>query len=127
MRKTFLLLTSIALTTLLVSGVALAYHGIRLNIIRCDGGRCLGTPKADLMRGTVGRDIIYGLKGHDELYGQSGRDDLYGFEGNDSNVVGGPGNDKVSGGDGRDGLGGGRGSGTRREEGPKLLRPGSPR
>ena len=39
MRRTVLLMTSMALTLLLASGVALAF-----NTIRCDGGECNGTP-----------------------------------------------------------------------------------
>ena len=100
MRRTVVLMASMALTVLLASGVALA-----LNTIRCDGGKCNGTPKADKMMGTGGRDIIYGLKGDDALFGRPGRDDLYGFEGGDI-AYGGAGSDKLFGGDGRDDLNG---------------------
>lgn len=74
MRKTVLLLVSLTFTFLLASGVALAYGGggggTTYNSIRCDGGKCQGTPKADEMLGTIQRDVIYGLKGDDRMWGR---------------------------------------------------------
>jgi Ca2+-binding RTX toxin-like protein len=106
-RKTVLLLASLTCTFLLASGVALAYGGggggTTYNNIRCDGGKCQGTPKDDKMLGTLRRDIIYGLKGEDRMWGRTGRDEVYGFDGNDW-ATGGDGIDKVSGGDGNDVL-----------------------
>ena len=107
MRKTVLLLVSLTCTFLLASGVALAYGGggggTTYNSIRCDGGKCQGTPKADKMLGTIRRDVIYGLKGDDRMWGRTGRDEVYGFNGNDW-ATGGGGIDKVYGADGSDTL-----------------------
>jgi Ca2+-binding RTX toxin-like protein len=103
MRRIVLLTASMALTLLLASGVALA-----LNTIRCDGGKCNGTPRNDRMLGTAKRDIMYGFKGEDSLLGEGGNDDLYGFDGRDV-IIGDAGADKVSGSDGIDSLSGGGG------------------
>jgi serralysin len=111
MRRTALLLSSMALTLLLASGVALA-----LNTIRCDGGKCNGTPRNDRMLGTIKRDIMYGFKGDDRLLGEGGNDDLYGFDGRDG-LLGGAGADKLSGSDGIDNLVG--------EGGPDFLNGGN--
>ena len=98
MRKTVLLLVSLTFTFLLASGVALAYGGgTTYNSIRCDGGKCQGTPRSDEMLGTIQRDVIYGLKGDDRMWGRSGRDEVYDFDGNDW-ATGGDGIDRVSGG-----------------------------
>src|SRR5215217_3637511 len=98
MRRTVVLVASMALTLLLASGVALA-----LNTIRCDGGKCNGTPRNDRMLGTSKRDIMYGFKGDDSLLGEGGNDDLYGFDGRDG-LLGHAGADKLSGSDGIDNL-----------------------
>lgn len=89
-----------ALVVLLASGAALAYGGGRdYNTVRCQGGKCTGTPKDDDMRGTLKRDVMYAFKGHDKLYGRAAKDSLFGFDGNDI----------LWGGDGPDSLGGGYG------------------
>jgi hypothetical protein len=75
MRRTVLLMASMALTLLLASGVALA-----ISEVRCDGGECKGTPDDDKMVGTDRRDILYAFRGSDLLFGNGGRDDLYGFK-----------------------------------------------
>jgi hypothetical protein len=103
MRRTVLLMASMALTLLLASGVALA-----INEIRCRGGECNGTPRNDKMLGTPRRDIVYGFKGDDRLFGRDAGDDLYGFGGSDI-ANGGDGADKLGGSDGRDSLYGGMG------------------
>jgi Ca2+-binding RTX toxin-like protein len=103
MRKIALLMASMAFTLLLASGVALA-----LNTIRCDGGKCNGTPRNDRMLGTTKRDIMYGFKGDDRLLGEGSKDDLYGLDGRDV-VLGDAGADKLGGGEDNDelhGLGG---------------------
>ena len=51
MRRTVLLMVSMALTLLLASGVALA-----INEIRCRGGECKGTHHADKMLGSCEAD-----------------------------------------------------------------------
>jgi Ca2+-binding RTX toxin-like protein len=103
MRRTVVLMASMALTLLLASGVALA-----INEIRCRGGECNGTPRNDKMLGTPKRDIMYGFKGDDRLFGRDASDDLYGFGGSDK-ANGGDGSDKLGGSDGRDSLDGGMG------------------
>jgi Ca2+-binding RTX toxin-like protein len=98
MRRSALLLSSMALGTLLVSGVAWA-----TNEIFCDGGECRGTPRSDRIHGSPERDVIYAFKGPDYMWARGGRDEVYGFDGYDF-VTGGTGIDKVSGGNGRDHL-----------------------
>ena len=98
MRRTVLLMTSMALTLLLASGVAVAF-----NTIRCDGGECNGTPNDDKMVGSDRRDILYAFRGSDLLFGNGGRDDLYGFRGYDA-LRGGDGSDKLGGGPDKDEL-----------------------
>lgn len=82
MRKSTLLLASVALTLLLVSGVALAAT------IQCPphetGYRfCKGTPEDDTLIGTDRWDIMEGLEGNDTLDGKVYVDWLYGHGGND--------------------------------------------
>jgi Ca2+-binding RTX toxin-like protein len=76
MKRTILLLVTMALTLLVASGVALAVTRI-------------GTDGPDTLRGTNGADTLIGLGGNDELFG--------GLRGND-NLIGGPGKDVVVGG-----------------------------
>jgi Ca2+-binding RTX toxin-like protein len=75
MRRTIVLLASMALILLVASGVALAANKI----------------------GTSGRDILEGTNGHDNLVGRGGNDDLFSQAGND-NLLGGPGKDRLVGG-----------------------------
>jgi Ca2+-binding RTX toxin-like protein len=75
MRRTIVLLATMALTLLVASGVALAVNKI----------------------GTNGRDILEGTNGHDNLVGRGGNDDLFSQAGND-NLLGGPGKDRLVGG-----------------------------
>jgi hypothetical protein len=96
MRRTILLLATMALTLLVASGVALAVNKI-------------GTNGADTLRGTDGDDNLLGKGGNDVLYAHAGRDNLLGGEGKDwvfggkrqhasggeKTLVGGPGNDGV--------------------------------
>ena len=81
MRRTPLLLSSMVLTLLLVSGAALAVNKV----------------------GTDGRDTLRGTNGADNLSGKGGSDRLISLAGND-NLSGGPGSDTESGGDGGDFL-----------------------
>jgi Ca2+-binding RTX toxin-like protein len=103
MRRSVLLLASVAVAMLLASGVALAAS------VQCDGGRCKGTPKRDLMIGTDVRDVMFGLGGNDRMRGMAGNDDLFGFDGGDT-LVGRDGDDELGGGDGPDQAYGGTGS-----------------
>ena len=92
MRRTVLLLASIALAVVLVGGAALAAT------ISCAGGfqRCKGTEEADVLRGapkdTPELDRMIGLGGDDELYAEAGDDFMEGGLGDDL-MSGGPGND----------------------------------
>jgi Ca2+-binding RTX toxin-like protein len=70
MRRTILLVATMALTLLVASGVALAVTKI----------------------GTDGSDFIVGTKGSDELFGRGGIDSIEGRSGEDV-ISGGPGND----------------------------------
>ena|SRR5215210_349382 len=101
MRRTFLLLASIALVVLLASGVALALTK------QCRGhDRCFGTREDDRLLGSPGDNNMVGRDGNDTLKGFDGRDRLYGSEGNDR-LVGGNKGDQLFGGPGRDELQGG--------------------
>jgi Ca2+-binding RTX toxin-like protein len=99
MRRTIVLLTTMALTLVVASGVALAVTeigGPGPNTLR-------GTNGADNLLGNSGNDTIYGLGGRDNLLGGPGKDivsggNVGGSRGGDKNVVGGPGNDLVVGG-----------------------------
>ena len=73
MRRTILLLTTMTLTLLVVSGAALAVNKI----------------------GTNGRDILVGTNGDDDLLGKGGNDDLFSLAGNDD-LLGGTGKDFCS-------------------------------
>ena len=111
MRRTILLLTTMALTLLVASGVALA-----VTKIGTDGPDTLrGTNKADNLLGRGGNDILFGKDGRDNLLGEEGKDVLFGgFEdgtgSGDKNLVGGSGNDFVLGAKGSDNIVGGTGN-----------------
>jgi Ca2+-binding RTX toxin-like protein len=113
MRRVILLLTVMAATLVLASGVALALTKI-------------GTNGPDTLRGTNGNDNLLGKGGNDRLFALNGRDTLLGGLGKDwvdthptearrghKNLFGGPGNDIVIGGWGSDNVVG--------EEGNDLL------
>jgi Ca2+-binding RTX toxin-like protein len=99
MRRTILLMATMALTLLVASGVALAVTRI-------------GTDGPDTLRGTKGNDNLIGKGGNDKLLALAGNDTLLGGPGKDTvnggslarpfggdkNLVGGPGNDLVQGG-----------------------------
>jgi Ca2+-binding RTX toxin-like protein len=105
MRRTILLLATMALTLLVASGVAVAVTkigGPGPNTLR-------GTNGADNLLGKGANDVLYALGGMDNLLGGEGKDWLlggnerrpFGAEG-DKNMVGGPGNDGLLGGIGSD-------------------------
>ena len=110
MRRTILLMATMALTLLVASGVALAVTKI-------------GGPGPDTLRGTNGADNLLGKGGNDKLYALRGRDNLLGGSGKDlvlggsprramggdKNLVGGSGDDTVCGGLGTDNVVGGEG------------------
>jgi Ca2+-binding RTX toxin-like protein len=106
MRRTIVLLATMALTVLVASGVALAVTRI-------------GGPGPDTLRGTNGADNLLGNGANDVLYALAGRDTLLGGEGKDwviagspedqsaqgdKILVGGPGNDAVLAGQGADNV-----------------------
>ena len=112
MRRTVLLLATMALTLLVASGVALA-----VTKIGTDGPDTLrGTNGADNLVGKGGSDDLFGLGGGDNLLGGEGRDALIGgnerviLRGGDKNLVGGPGNDLIIAGKGSDNAVGGPGN-----------------
>jgi Ca2+-binding RTX toxin-like protein len=70
MRRTIVLLATMALTLLVASGVALAVTRI-------------GTDSPDTLRGTNGADTLIGKGGNDTLYAKRGHDTLLGGPGKD--------------------------------------------
>ena len=103
MRRTILLLATIALTLVVAAGVALA-----VNKVGTDGRDFLkGTDGADNLVGNDDSDRIFGLAGKDNLIGGPGKDAVFGGSerlpsGGDKKLVGGPDNDVVFGGKGSD-------------------------
>jgi Ca2+-binding RTX toxin-like protein len=104
MRRTILMVATVALTVLVASGVALAVNKI-------------GTDGPDTLRGTNGNDNLIGKGGNDRLFALDGRDNLLGGPGKDlvgtdptvwrrgdKNLQGGPGNDIVFGARGSDNV-----------------------
>ena len=69
----------------------------------------IGTPKADVLKGTNGVDIICGFKGPDTLKGLDGNDIILGGEGKDT-LLGGDGKDLMNGDEGDDEMDGEGGS-----------------
>jgi Ca2+-binding RTX toxin-like protein len=121
MRKTILVLASVALAMVVLGGVAWAAN------IQCPTGHhplgypiCVGTAKADKMigisktsrsermYGKEGGDTMYGRGGADGILGNYGADKLYGGSARDS-LQGNEGSDKIFGGAGPDDLRGGPG------------------
>ena len=111
MRRTLLLLATMALTLLVASGVALA-----VTKIGTDGPDTLrGTNKADNLAGRGGNDKLLALAGKDNLLGGSGKDAIYGGTRRipmlgEKHAIGGPGNDAILGGVASDVLVGGDGN-----------------
>jgi Ca2+-binding RTX toxin-like protein len=112
MTKIVLLLASVALATLLASGVALA-----VTYIDCTTDPCYGTPERDVISGTNepetikalgGNDYVTAWRGKDLVYGGDGADELDGHYGGDT-IYGGPGADILYGANHSDTVYGGRG------------------
>ena len=91
MRRTILLVATMALTLLVASGVALAITKI-------------GTDGHDNLKGTNGSDTLVGMGGNDRIKGRGGADVIVGGRGNEYEwgMFGGRGADDMSGGPGRD-------------------------
>ena len=111
MRRVIMLLTIMAATLTVASGVALAVNKVGTN-----GPDTLrGTNRDDNLSGRGANDNLFGLGGGDNLLGGPGRDNVLGgderraSEG-DKNLVGGSGNDRVLGGRGSDNVVGGEGN-----------------
>ena len=97
MRKSVLLLASMALAVLLASGVALA-----ANVKGTDGVDVLyGTPSRDVINPFSGNDTVYAKGGNDDVRHSYGNDKIYGGAGNDT-LRGGFDNDEIWGGPGKD-------------------------
>jgi hypothetical protein len=92
MRKTVVLLASMALALVVASGLALAVTK------DCSPGptACNGTGDDDVLRGTDGANRIFGFGGDDKLLGYRGRDELDGG-GNADELHGGAGDDDLFG------------------------------
>jgi Ca2+-binding RTX toxin-like protein len=99
MKCILVLLTVMAVTLVVASGVAWA-----VNKIGTDGPDTLrGTNEGDNLYGRGGQDDIFGLAGRDNLLGGAGKDWVLGGnerrpQGGDKNLAGGRGNDGVIGG-----------------------------
>jgi Ca2+-binding RTX toxin-like protein len=103
MRRAVILLSAIALATVVGGGVAVAAT------IRCDGGFCSGTNRPDSIFGTNGHDAVFARDGGDFVSGRGGADNLNGQDGDDE-VLGGWGDDWVKGGRHDDVVAGGLGN-----------------
>jgi Ca2+-binding RTX toxin-like protein len=91
MRRTILLVVTMALTLMVASGVALAVTKI-------------GTDGHDNLKGTKGSDTLSGGGGRDRIDGRAGHDVISGGLGSDGYLYGGRGVDVISGGPGHDTL-----------------------
>jgi Ca2+-binding RTX toxin-like protein len=92
MRRTIALLTTMAMTLLVATSVAMAVTKT------CPpSGVCEGTADPDTLHGSEGDNDIYGKSGDDRLFGNAGEDDLYGDFYGDVGAV--PPNGGVGGGD----------------------------
>ena len=97
MRKTILVLASMALAVLLASGIALAAT------VKGDGNDNVltGTSNRDVINPFGGNDTVYALGGNDDVRHSYGNDKILGGSGNDT-LRGGFDNDEIWGGPGRD-------------------------
>src|SRR5215212_4192238 len=104
MRRVILLLTMLAATLVVASGVALAVNKIGTN-----GPDTLkGTNAADKLLGKGANDVLFSLAGRDALLGEEGKDWVLGGKDSD-NLTGNSGNDLVNGDFGPDKIVGGEG------------------
>lgn len=104
MRRTTLVLTTVVVAVLLVSGVALAA------VIEGTNGpdTLTGTDEADTIRGADGADTISGMGSSDTIYGGHGPDTLYGND--ERQTPGAPGGDHIEGRPGDDTIVGSEGA-----------------
>jgi hypothetical protein len=97
MKKTVLLLASLALAMLLASGVALAAN-VKGNE---KDNELTGTPSRDTIIPFGGNDTVYALGGNDDVRHSYGKDYIFGGSGNDT-LRGGFDSDIIWGGPGKD-------------------------
>jgi Ca2+-binding RTX toxin-like protein len=103
MRKTVLLLVSMASTVLLIGGIALAANISCPNGVHKNGYYyCHGTTSSDVMSGSGSSDRMFGRGGGDTMSGKAALDDLRGDGGPDT-IYGGPGGDTLWGSGGSEG------------------------
>src|SRR5215211_328516 len=98
LRRAVLILATMALAVVALSGVALAVNKV-------------GTFRPDTLIGTNQVDRIYGLGAADRIAARAGNDDCYGGSGADT-IFCGDGNDRIDGGFGEDELYGQAGNDT---------------
>jgi hypothetical protein len=99
-----LLLAAIGTVLALSAGAAAAGFQAQANIT-CDPGppdRCFGTPRHDVITGSIKGDDIYARAGADFVDARNGHDHVFGGRGDDlpgkgGGLEGGPGNDEVFG------------------------------
>jgi hypothetical protein len=103
MRRTALLLATMALTLIAAGGIALA-----ATLITCSTNPCDGTIEDDVITGTLNAETINGKGGADQISAQDGNDTINGEDGNDT-MHGELGTDRLNGGAGDDQLDGGGG------------------
>jgi Ca2+-binding RTX toxin-like protein len=101
-KRTILLIASMLLAMLVVTGVALAQDGVS----KVCSSTCRGTDRDDQLTGTSERNAIKGLDGADKIEGKGAKDTLNGNRGEDA-IYGGNGEDKLYGGGNSDYLQGG--------------------
>jgi hypothetical protein len=106
MKRILVLLTAMAVTLVVTSGVAWAVNKIGTN----GPDTLIGTNNADNLIGKGGNDILNGRGGSDNLLGGPGKDIVFGSNGGDKNLLGGSGNDVVDGARGSDNVLGERGN-----------------
>lgn len=100
MRKTILVLATMALAVLLASGLALAAPkgDNTITTINCTAGAsCQGTSGPDIIYGTSSADVIIPYAGKDTVYAGGGNDEVRHSFGDDT-IYGGTGADTLRGG-----------------------------
>ena len=116
MRKTLVVLVSMALAMLLAAGLAFAAPkgGTNTTVVDCSDettSSCQGTSGPDIIYGTTSADVIIPYGGNDFVYAYGGNDTVYANGGDDS-VRHSYGDDIIWGGTGADTLRGGFGNDT---------------
>jgi Ca2+-binding RTX toxin-like protein len=102
MRRTIVLLTTMAMTLLVATSVAMADTvACMYNPIALDQDTCFGTNEDDEIYGTVANDTIFAHDGNDDIYALRGNDSIVAHEGDDR-IVGGRGDDDIHGAEGMD-------------------------